>query len=102
MPLAFILSGILADKVFNPLLVTGGLLADTFVGRWIGVGNGRGIGLMIICSGLVLMVISVGAYLNPRIRNIESEIPDAITEAGEGDVDLQGSEEKPAPSLVSG
>ena len=33
MPVAFLLSGILADNVFNPLLVEGGALANTFVGR---------------------------------------------------------------------
>jgi len=78
MPLAFILSGVLADYVFNPLLVEGGRLADTIVGHWIGVGPGRGIGLMIICSGLVLLVVSGIAYANPRIRNIETEIPDVV------------------------
>jgi len=102
MPLAFILSGILADKVFTPLLVPGGALADTFVGRWIGVGAGRGIGLMIICSGLVLMIISVAAFASPRIRNIETEIPDAIPDSVEGPGSRLGQEEDPAPSPVSG
>ncbi len=78
MPLAFLLSGILADKVFNPLLDEGGRLANTFIGKWIGVGAGRGIGLMIICSGILLILISAVAYANPRIRHIETEIPDAV------------------------
>lgn len=78
MPLAFILSGILADGVFNPLLVEGGALADTFVGRWIGVGPTRGIGLMLIVSGLILVLISVLAFLNPRIRHLETRVPDAV------------------------
>ena len=78
MPFAYVLSGVLADQVFNPWLVEGGALASTFVGRWIGVGAGRGIGLMMICSGLLLMAASGIAFANPRIRNIESEIPDAI------------------------
>jgi MFS family permease len=78
MPLAFLLSGILADKVFNPLLDEGGRLTNTFIGKWIGVGAGRGIGLMIICSGILLILISAVAYANPRIRHIETEIPDAV------------------------
>lgn len=78
MPLAFILSGILADKVFIPLLMVDGVLANTFVGDWLGVGPGRGIGLMMICSGLLMLVISAIAYANPHIRNVETEIPDAI------------------------
>jgi MFS family permease len=86
MPLAFILSGVLADRVFNPLLVAGGALAETFVGRWLGVGNGRGIGLMMICSGLILMLASVIAFANPRIRHIESEIPDAVIDQEQGEL----------------
>jgi len=78
MPLAYLLSGVLADFVFNPLLIKGGALADTFVGRWLGAGPGRGLGMMIICSGILLQIISVIAYANPRIRNIEREIPDAL------------------------
>ena len=78
MPLAYVLSGVLADQVFNPWLVEGGALASTFVGQWIGVGPGRGIGLMMICSGLLLMGASGIAFANPHIRNIEREIPDAI------------------------
>jgi hypothetical protein len=78
MPIAFLLSGFLADHVFNPLLVEGGRLANTFVGRWIGVGPSRGIGLMMIMSGLILFVISAIAYANKHIRNIETEIPDVV------------------------
>ena len=85
MPLAYILSGVLADRVFNPWLVEGGALADTFVGRWIGVGNGRGIGLMMICSGILLIAASALAFANPRIRNLEMEIPDAMPDQDEGE-----------------
>lgn len=80
MPIAFLLSGFLADHVFNPLLVEGGALANTFVGRWIGVGPTRGIGLMLISSGIILFIVSGIAYANPRIRNLETEIPDAVVE----------------------
>jgi MFS family permease len=90
MPLAFILSGILADHVFNPLMREGGALAKTTVGSLIGVGPGRGVGLMLISSGLVLLVVSLLAYANPRIRHLEEEIPDAVTETGS---DPSGGEE---------
>ena len=93
MPLAFILSGVLADNVFNPLLVEGGRLADTFVGRWIGVGPSRGVGLMLIASGLILLVVSFFVYLNPRIRHIETEIPDAIPDTVSADVAVEGKPE---------
>lgn len=88
MPLAYILSGVLADQVFNPWLVEGGALADTFIGRWLGVGSGRGIGLMMICSGILLMAASAIAFANPRIRNLETEIPDATSGQTEDAVEM--------------
>ena len=78
MPLAYLTRGVLADRVFNPWLEEGGVLAVSFIGRWLGVGNGRGIGLMFICSGILLMAASGIAYANPQIRQMETEIPDAV------------------------
>ncbi len=98
MPLAFILSGILADQIFTPLLVEGGALADTFVGHWLGVGPGRGIGLMMICSGLMLLVISVVAYANPHIRNIETEIPDVVPEEPDAPRIVEDKPKQPSPA----
>ena len=77
-PLAFILSGPLADQVFEPLMAEGGALANTFLGDLLGTGPGRGIGLMFMISCIFLWGESLVAYANPRIRNLESEIPDAI------------------------
>jgi MFS family permease len=76
-PLAYIAAGPLADRVFNPLLVEGGPLAST-VGRVIGVGPSRGIGLLIIVLGLLTVLVCALGYLNPRVRHLESELPDAI------------------------
>ena len=53
---AYGVSGYLADRVFNPLLVEGGILTST-IGEIIGVGNGRGIGLLFIFSGLFVVLI---------------------------------------------
>jgi MFS family permease len=81
MPLAFLTAGPLADKFFEPLLQDGGALASTFVGQILGTGAGRGIGLMFILSGLTAILVSVMVYANPRIRNVESELPDALPDA---------------------
>lgn len=97
MPLAFLLSGFLADKVFNPLLVEGGALADTFVGSLLGTGPARGIGLMIICSGITLYIVSAVAFSNKHIRNIETEIPDVVIEDAEEDRTL-GIDESEQPA----
>lgn len=81
MPLAFLTAGPLADKFFEPLLMQGGALASTFVGDLIGTGAGRGIGLMFIIAGLFTILISGLVYANPHIRNLEDELPDAVSSA---------------------
>ena len=68
----------LADNFFEPLMAEGGALANTFLGTLLGIGPGRGIGLMFIISCVFLWGESLVAYANPRIRNVENEIPDAI------------------------
>ena len=74
-PFAYLLAGPLADKVFNPLLVKNGALANT-VGRIIGVGPGRGIGLIFIAISLLLIIMSLVGWLHPRIRRVELELSD--------------------------
>jgi len=78
MPIGYILSGLLADYIFEPLMGVGGGLAETILGRLIGVGAGRGIGLMFVIAGLIGIAVSALVYLNPRIRKLEQEIPDAL------------------------
>lgn len=77
MPLAFLTAGPLADNFFEPLLKDGGALANTLIGQIIGTGTGRGIGFMFILSGITAVLISLIVFANPRIRNIEDELPDA-------------------------
>ncbi len=75
-PIAFILSGPLNDVVFGPLMVEGGAWANTIVGNIFGTGAGRGAGLMFAISGILLAVASLLIFLNPRVRNVENELPD--------------------------
>lgn len=81
-PLAYILAGPLADRVFEPLLMTDGALAAS-LGTLIGVGPGRGTGLLFIIMGLLSALVAIGGYLNPRVRLVEDELPDAISEEQE-------------------
>ena len=76
-PLGILLSGPLADGVFEPLLAPGGALAGS-VGRVIGTGAGRGIGFMFILAGLGTMLMAGAGWLHPRVHRIEEEIPDQI------------------------
>jgi MFS transporter, DHA3 family, macrolide efflux protein len=77
MPVAFLLAGPLADRVFEPLMAPGGALAQTFLSAALGVGPGRGIGLLFVLAGLLLLVLTAVFYTSPRIRNLEAELPDA-------------------------
>ena len=71
--LAYLVTGPLADKVFEPLLKVGGPLAGS-VGQIIGVGAGRGAGLLFISAGLFLVLVSVIGYLYPPLRRMEAEV----------------------------
>ncbi|MBI3160371.1 MAG: MFS transporter [Chloroflexi bacterium] len=77
-PIAQGLAGPLADRVFTPLLLPGGNLAATWVGDLMGVGAGRGIGLLFVLSCAAMWGMSLLAYANPRIRDLERELPDAL------------------------
>ena len=76
-PLAYLLAGPLAEKIFEPLMASGGALTH-ILSPLLGSGAGRGIGLMFVLMGLVKIMISVLAYLNPRVRLIEDESPDEL------------------------
>ncbi len=80
MPAAFLIAGPLADRIFEPLMQAEGGLSPFFSKTIIGTGPGRGVGLIFIASGLLLFFVSLLVYLNPRIRLLEDEIPDAIPE----------------------
>lgn len=77
MPLAALLAGPLADRIFEPLMAGDGLLADS-IGSIIGVGKGRGIGLLFIVMGLSMMLITLVAYCYRPLRLVEDDLPDAI------------------------
>ncbi|MEX2144290.1 MAG: MFS transporter [Anaerolineales bacterium] len=79
-PFAFLAAGPLADRVFEPALRLGGSLATTFVGHFLGVGPGRGIGLMFVLAGMGMLVVTLLMYSYPRMRLVEKELPDAPVE----------------------
>jgi MFS family permease len=74
--IAFLSGGVLADKIFEPLMLEGGFLAEIF-GGIIGVGSGRGMGLMFALMGTLSIITALSAFAFPRIRRIEVELPDA-------------------------
>jgi MFS transporter, DHA3 family, macrolide efflux protein len=80
-PLAYLIAGPLADSVFGPLMSEGGALADTLVGSLFGTGQARGIGVLFVLSGLLMLLVTAAAYAYPRLRLVEDELPDVVPEA---------------------
>lgn len=74
MPLAYLLAGPLA-AFFEPLLRRGGALEGS-VGGWIGVGPGRGMGLLFMVLGAGLVLFTAASALVPSIRYVEDRLPD--------------------------
>jgi MFS family permease len=83
LPLGYALAGPLADRIIDPLLQPGGALAGT-VGRYIGVGPGRGIGFFFIVLGAFMSLVAALAYGVRAVRDVEDELPDAPLEAAVG------------------
>lgn len=76
-PLAYTLAGPLADKIFEPLMMSNGLLAGN-IGKIIGVGQGRGIALIFILIGILTILVTIIAYQYKPLRLLEKLIPDAL------------------------
>ncbi|WP_231867064.1 MFS transporter [Anabaena sp. 4-3] len=75
LPLGYITIGPLAEKVFEPLMSSDGLLAGS-IGQVIGVGTGRGMGLLLVITGILTISTTCIAYFYPRLRLVEDELPD--------------------------
>jgi hypothetical protein len=74
-PLAYLVAGPLADRVFSPLASAG------VVQTILGAGPGRGIGLVFVVAGALTMLMQCAGFLYPRLRRVEGELPDAAVGA---------------------
>lgn len=68
--MAYASCGVLTDRLFEPMMQKNGVLADS-IGRIIGTGQGRGIGLMLIFTGLLMVVVALVLGSRKSIREIE-------------------------------
>lgn len=50
--------------------------AANTIGQIIGIGHGRGIGLMFVIMGLFSILFTFICYFYPRLRLVEDELPD--------------------------
>lgn len=75
LPLAMLIAGPLADYVFEPAMMPGAVLASAF--EWlVGAGPGAGMGLVVVIAGCLGIAVSLGGYLFPAIRDVETLLPD--------------------------
>lgn len=98
LPLARLLAGPLADRVFEPALMPGGRWFYT-VGSLLRQGPGAGMSLMFLICGVLVTLVGAGSYLVPAIRNVEDLLPDheAAVEAPAPAADVEGD---PVPEPV--
>jgi len=95
MPFGFLITGPLADRLFEPAMQPGLLslpTADWVLGGWslpladgalvdvfgglVGTGPGAGMGLMFVGTALLGLGASIIAYIIPVIRHVEDDLPD--------------------------
>ncbi|MCL4258901.1 MAG: MFS transporter [Anaerolineales bacterium] len=69
----------LADRFFEPAMAVGGALGSGPLGAVLGAGPGRGIGLMLLVSGVGMVLAALAMYAYPRMRYVERELPDVKT-----------------------
>lgn len=80
-PVAFFAAGPLAERVFEPLMAPGGVLAETAVGGAMGIGPGRGIGLLFIVLGVLIIVATTAGFFYPALRDVEDEPAQPVLQA---------------------
>lgn len=101
LPAAYLVAGPLADYVFEPLLAVDGPLSGN-IGQIVGVGPGRGIGLLYIILGILTVLTVIGGYLYPRLRLVEIELQDAMIEDAPREATEDHTFEKEGGKLLMG
>jgi DHA3 family macrolide efflux protein-like MFS transporter len=79
-PIAPMVAGALADRVFGPMLVSGGALSAT-LGTVIGVGKGRGAAFLFVLAAAVTMLIVLALHYVRQLRMLDNEEPAATGES---------------------
>ncbi|HEV3459576.1 MAG TPA: MFS transporter [Thermoanaerobaculia bacterium] len=79
-PIGYLLAGPMADRVFKPLLRPGGRLVPT-LGPLLGVGPGRGIGLLFMILGCMTILTCLLGFAFAPLREIEQRLPDQVPAA---------------------
>jgi hypothetical protein len=74
-PITAFIAGPLSDYALEPAMRSNGIWAER-LGWLVGTGPGAGMSLLFVFSGLIVVLIGMGGYLFPAIRNAETILPD--------------------------
>ncbi|MFJ9610297.1 amino acid adenylation domain-containing protein [Kitasatospora sp. NPDC101176] len=96
LPVGFALVAPFGPRLLQPLMDHDGALAPT-VGRLIGTGEGRGIGLLYLLFGLAMAALVLACLAVPALRHFDRDVPDAEPDDLVGLQALQGRA-APAPT----
>lgn len=77
LPIAMLAAGFLAERVFEPAMQSGGVLASIW-GGILGAEPGAGIALLFVLIGLAATFTGVSGYAVPVIRRAETILPDSV------------------------
>jgi MFS transporter, DHA3 family, macrolide efflux protein len=72
---AYLFAGPLVDNVLNPLMAKDGVFAR-MISRFVSTGMGQGVTLLLVLLGLLNLMVVAIAYREPRLRYLETELPD--------------------------
>lgn len=75
--LAYLVSGPLVEKIFQPLMISNSPIAVS-IGKMIGTGTHAGMSLIFIVVGCCTMLTTIAAYQYPPLRMVQDELPDVI------------------------
>lgn len=73
--IALLIAGPLADDVFEPAMMPGGVLAPV-LGSLFGTGSGAGMALLYVITSIGLLLIGLGGYGFRVLRDVEISLPD--------------------------
>ena len=74
-PLGTLIAGPLAENIFEPAMMAGGVLAPVF-GGILGTGPGSGMSLLFLLTGLLMFGLTPLGLAIPAIREAETLLPD--------------------------
>lgn len=74
-PLGLLIAGPLADYIFEPAMMPGGSLAP-ILGGVFGTGAGSGMALQFTLFSFIVVLICLGSYSFPVLRDMEAILPD--------------------------